>query len=294
MSYANLNRYHNTQLPISVTTVTVAASGGDYTSVKSALAAIGTPTYRNQVRIYVRNGTYQEIQMGGKFWVTIEGESVSGAIINIDGARTDVDPVSGQRYVDMADGDKHGWLIAHSMTFRNLTLLSNNTKYIFHIDTTGSCFTVDVDNCILAHADSYPVGIGARDRGRIYIHSSTIQKTGANQAFGNIGSAGVYWHDTYPQTTENGGLEIVDCDFVNCGMAVIQEFGGTIQDTIKLDGCTTDDEKSLFYTVSSASYGGAAAEVPYTVSVYLSGMQTIPAVTYNADRPNGSNYVYIT
>lgn len=294
MSYSYLNTYHAGRLAISEVTVTVAPMGGDYTSIKTALASIGTPTYTNRVKLYVRNGTYEEIQMGGLDWVTIEGESRAEVIINADGLRTDVDPVSGQRYVDMLQANKHMFNLAQHMTFKNLTLQCNDVKYVFHVDTSGtSAFTLEVDNCLVKHSNGYPVGIGARDKELVYIHDSTIEKTGDNEAFGVTGCTGLYWHDAYPQTNSTRGINIVDCAFVNCGILVCQDFGGPQLDILRIHGCTTDDTKSVFYTVSNASYGGAAADVPYTISVYLDNMPALPAVTYDADRPNGGNYVFV-
>jgi hypothetical protein len=277
--YAALSSHH-TVTAYPVTTKTVAASGGDYTTIKAAVAAV-SPTRIAPVKIFVKNGTYQEIQVIGKDWLTIEGESRAGVIIVSNGLRTDVDPVSGQRYVDMAQDDKSGFFTTYQMVFRNLTMQVNDVKYCCHADLTGT-WDLLFENCQIEHANGYPIGVGARVNENITFINCTFKKTGANAANGVAGSHGVYWHNWNNQPGM-AKLTLINCNAVNCGLVLAYELGSAQKDLIRIENCSTDDKvNNLVVTETYYTPPGTAAQVPYCIQQLIINSPTVYPVT-NSD-----------
>lgn len=284
--YEMLTLYHSSA-PDRFTTVTVAAAGGDYTTIKAAIAAV-TPTEIAPVKIYVRNGTYNEIQMDGTDYLTIEGESQSGVIIVSDGLREDVDPVSGQRYVDMAEADKHGFLVYHTMTFRNLTIRVNDVKYCIHADHSGA-YTLTLDNVKLQHSTNFPMGVGAWASQHIVANNVTFEKLGANKANGLDGSHGIFWHN-WDTEAAPASMTVTNGTFINCGVAHLKELGSEQTDLVKFASCTTDDTKGVYFEVTDLYYGGGgggAVNVPYCINLLTIGGTFPTPIDYVAlDRPD--------
>lgn len=283
----NFNNYNSNP----TTTVSVKASGGDYTSVKDALAGIsGLPSVSTPYRIYVYNGTYNEIQMDGQAYVTIEGESRTGVTIISDGLRTDVDPVSGQRYVDMLVDTKHGFKAMHNLfTLKNLTLQVNDVKYCVHADQSNVCYMY-FDNCHFKHADGFPIGCGCRQDQRLTFTDCIFEKTGANVAWGIVGAAGIFWHNWNEQA---GGtwLKLIDCSFVNCGMLSLAEFGSDYEDLLWVENCETDDEtKGIRLVVDNNYWHGGGQDkdtLPYSIQILtIGGTFPLPISYVEADRPD--------
>lgn len=291
--YARLTLFHGSApRPNPPTTLIVDASGGgDTTTIKAALALTTSATYAVPYRIFVRNGTYNEIQMDGRDYVTIEGESRDGVIIVSNGLRTDVDPVSGQRYVDMAESAKHGFWIHHQMTLKNLTLRSNNVKYCIHTDSTGA-WTFTVDNCVLEHSTGYPHGVGLLAGQHIVWTNCIFRYTGANPAL----DYGIFlhnWNDQAGSVTAYAS----GCTFDDCGVAVVTELGSEQSDLFTLSSCTGTGTTGISYlTNDSAWNGGEQGEVnlPYSLSLLISSCSFPLPISYDpVKRPNLMDYVVI-
>jgi len=296
--YAILNSYHNiTNLGYPTTTVVVNPDGsGNYTTIKAAIAGV-TPTVIAPIKIYVVDGTYNEIQMDGKDYLTIEGQSRDGVIIVSDGIRTDVDPVSGERYVDMAQADKHGFWIHHNMTLKNMTIRANDVKYCIHSDSSGT-YKFYLDNVKLQHSNGFPFGIGCKVNQFIYINDCIFEKTGSNVSVGTAGSHGIYWHNWDDQSGATA-FYVTDSNFINCGICYLFELGSDYTDLCKFDNCVTDDEtKGFNFVVTNYYYASGSkppvTDIPYCINLLTIGGTFPTPISYSADdRPNLLDHVSI-
>ncbi len=91
--YGLLGRFHGSNYLATTTNYIVAADGsGNFTTNGAAINAVTAPTILNRFHIYVKNGTYHELQLTAPNWTTIEGESKDGVVIVADGTRTDIAP----------------------------------------------------------------------------------------------------------------------------------------------------------------------------------------------------------
>lgn len=280
--------------PITPVTLTVAGSGGDFTSIKAAMAeAASHATYRTPYRIYVQNGTYQEIQIDGVDWVTIEGQSRSGVIVVIDGTRTDVDPISGQRYVDMTQASKHGFWIHHTMTLRNLTLRANDVKYCIHSDDSGD-YELACDNVWFEHANGFPVGIGARAHENFNFLNCLFMEMYGSEPNGHDGSHGIFYHN-WNNDSGPAHLTIRNCTFDTCGMVHFLELGSNYTDLTTIADCTGAD-KPNYFEVTEGYYvpAGTKAQVPYNlIQLIINSPSAVPVVYSLADRPNLASYITV-
>ena len=291
MVYDVLNRYHS-QAASRETIVTVAPSGADYTSIKAAIAGV-TPTAGAPVRIYVRNGTYNEIQITGKDYLTIEGESRAGVVMVSDGLRTDVDPVSGQRYVDMAQAAKHGLAISHYMTIRNMTIRVNDVKYCVHMDN-NVVFRAVFDNVLFQHSNGFPVGCGGWASQEMVFEDCVFQKLGDPENNGVEGSHGIFWHNWNDQAAATR-LIMTDCASINCGFVELFELGSEYTDLCTFTRCASGDAlRGVYVTVTDYYWNGGGQgkpNVPYCINILT--VDGALALQYSAeDRVNLEDHVY--
>ncbi len=140
-------------------TLVVAADGsGEYTSLGQALKKVMGDS-EDQVRIYIKNGTYHEKNLVNSTInnLTIEGESRKGVVLsNGDWAQKDNMGTSGS-YTLRIDGN--------NVTLKNLTVenTAGRVGQAVALHTTGD--RIIVRNCnILGNQDTlYATGRGARD-----------------------------------------------------------------------------------------------------------------------------------
>ena len=156
--YAVLNRYHTPTVPVE-TLITVGASGADYTTIAAALTAAAGATLVNPYRIYIFNGTYAEVDLAGDDYITVQGESKAGVIIQASLAEEDL--------------TKDVWKINKTMTLQDLTLSANNVKYCVHDDSAGA-HTLTLNNVHLKHATCFPLGCGMRGGQHIVLTDCTF------------------------------------------------------------------------------------------------------------------------
>jgi len=282
MNYSQLYSYQNI-VNVPAVTLTVAPSG-DYTTVKEALiVAVASATVTKPYRVFIRNGTYNEIQMTGGDWVTVEGESRDGVIIISDGLRTDVDPISGQRYVDMAQVAKHCFLSENNMTYRNLTIRANDVKYCIHSDQNGSAIRQKVVNCLLQHSNGYPVGCGARASQILEFDSCVFEKLGDVATDGVVGSHGLFWHSTAIQTRATQ-LIVNNCTSINCGLSLIQEMASTKSDLCKFINCASGESRGVRLIAATDA-------IAYNINI-LTVDSTLTIDCDATTRPDGTLYIY--
>ena len=288
--YASLSAHH---IPITIGAVTLvvnAAGGGDYTTIKAAMAyaAVRANAY-SPYTISVMDGTYNEIQIDGADYVTVIGQSKAGTIMVSDGLRTDVDPVSGQRYVDMAFTAKHSWWIHHKMTIKNMTIRANDVKYCIHEDSSG-VFTTYFDNVQFEHANGICVGCGLSPNQNIVATDCTFVKLGDFDP----GVGGLYAHNRANMLGGGFGVTMLRCNSVNMSLNILTELGSTQLDTVAITDCSSDGTESVF-NVLETSYvpSGTKAEVPYCINVYTHNSDTTLPYTFVAEeRPDLATYIH--
>lgn len=288
--YSQLERYHSgkaTPPPPQIITVD-AAGGGDVTTIRAALALTGSATQARPYTVYVRNGTYNELQLTIGDWVTVEGQSRDGVIMISDGLRTDIDPVSGQRYCDMLESDKHGFWMTSASTLRNMTIIVNDVKYCQHSDGSGA-WSMSVENCIMRSSTGFPVGVGLHASQHITWTDCVFEYTGAGTV------QGLLLHNWNEQAAACSAT-LVRCSSVSCAIAILTELGSEQSDLIKFDACTSPS--AIVYAVTAYYWHGgghAITEIPYNLGVWVHG-GTIPSptISYNAeDRPDLANIILI-
>lgn len=286
--YAYLARFHT---PITVNPVSLvvnAAGGGDYTTIKAAMIyAAARASYYSPYTISVRNGTYNEIQINGADYVAVEGESKAGVIMISDGTRTDVDPVSGQRYVDMAQTAKHGWWIHHKMMLKNMTIRVNDVKYCVHEDSIG-VFDTYFENVQFEHSNGYTVGVGAHARQNLHFTDCTFRRTGG--AF----RAGVFWHNWNNQSGPCQ-LTMTRCNAID-GFALLDlyELGSGQTDQVTLTDCSAAAVNDLTVTNTYYVPSGTALQVPYCINQRIINSGTlVPVTNSDGNRPNMASTIVV-
>ncbi|WP_119071992.1 pectinesterase family protein [Aggregatilinea lenta] len=291
-AYTNLRRYHPPLKYINDTVVVDAAGSGDYTSIKSAVQAV-TPRFSRRKKIYVSNGTYNEIQIDGKNWLTIEGESLDGVIMVSDGTRTDIDPVSGQRYVDMSESDKHGWRIYHQMTIRNMTIRVNDVKYCIHSDSAYQ-WTLALRNVHFEHSNGFTLGIGLHAHQHITCTDCIFEHTGSPTG---TSAYGVFCHNWNNQIAPSS-LALTNCQSVSCGLLNLSELGSEQEDLISLINCSTEDSHGIYYSCTDYYWDGGGqgvANVPYSFRISIENPGFPLPIVWDAEaRPELMDYVAVT
>jgi len=123
------------------TTKTVALTGGDYTTLTSAFAAITDASIAKSYVLNLKNGTYNESNIVTKNYIDAIGESRDGIIIRADGLLQ-----TGLTSVIQAG------LFAETISnFKNLTIDTNDTKYCVHNDNLTTPYEAKFYNCKFIH-----------------------------------------------------------------------------------------------------------------------------------------------
>lgn len=285
MSYSKLNSWSDSVVTVRQTVVTI-SPGTD--TLRDAVDAIDQNwcTENNPYRITMAVGTYNDIQIIGKHYVTIQGAGIDSTIIVTDGLREDVDPVSSVAYNLMAQADKHGIYGHYEMTFSGLTWQANDVKYCIHADgNSATAYDLLGTSCRFEHSNGYPVGLGCYGGQSHTFGSCQFEKTGANVANGTAGSHGIFWHNANIESAV-AALTLTSCDFDNCGVLRCSEIDSGQTDAVTVTNCTTDDEGTAKGIYITASGSGLA----YCINITQNG-GTMPAFAFDAvNRPNAASY----
>ena len=249
-------------------------------TLRAAIAALpATPAV--VYHLVLSAGTYNEIQLTPKVNISIEGVGPTTVIVT-DGTRTDVDPVSGQRYVDMAEADKHGISGHTGFSVSNLTWRANDVKYVIHDDHNRRASLVYVHDAVLEIDNTFVVGTGGSD-----YQQSIYERV----SFTTTGSHGMFWHNRVTETSPSS-LTMANCTLTGTGVLYVSEQGPAsgVRNPVVVTNCVTDD-----VTVDHGIYLNASSDMlPYAIMITQDG-GTMPAFGFNATtRPDAAaHYTYV-
>ncbi|OZQ66057.1 hypothetical protein CA600_12420 [Paenibacillus sp. VTT E-133280] len=181
--------------------VTVATSGGDFTSASAALASITDASETKRYEIFVKIGTYIDT-FRTKHYVDIIGEDKYQTIIDYTGT--------------VETWNATSTVFAESQcTIKNLTLIGTDTKYPLHIDKATGKWTCVIENVRMIHKGSLtdatkagtPLGVGLYPYQYLIVKNcEMIDRSGA------FGSSGVYFHNQYDSIgTGYRSIRIEEC-----------------------------------------------------------------------------------
>jgi len=141
-------------------TVTVKKSGGDYSTIASALAAITDASYSKPYIIEIYEGVYEEIHLQMKDYVSLRGMSRDKCQIKgYYPASTAQATIQDNSTIEM-----HNGTTSQNVTLENLTITGQNCRYVIHNDAGSSVYsapaTQKIKNCHIEHlgndeADAY-------------------------------------------------------------------------------------------------------------------------------------------
>lgn len=231
-------------------TITVAPTGGNYTTITAALAGITDATATNQYNIDLFPGTYNEINVTTKDYVHIIGRSKANCIINgYQAPSTSNALIEANSTVDLATYS----------TLSNVTILGQNVRYAIHSDGTTTDKTLQLINCYVEHkgnaearadriansqdpnlvfAGENALGCGSKSGQLMNIINSTIKATNNALAMHNntnfSKASNVVCENTEFITTSEIGTAYLP----NPGQALrVDSLGSTKKDSIRLINC---------------------------------------------------------
>lgn len=278
----------------SYTTITVAESGGDYTSIRAALKSITSASAGNKYRVFIKNGTYNEIDITGAPYygddpevVVVEGESREGVIIKTDGKSTALSPTGYSYPVSPAGAydnvpintipqvAKHVFYLQETLTVKDVTIIGNDVKYAIHQDNTKNRYRSRFVNCHIIHEeltsqDYYNVvGIGASAYQHQSYEDCIIE---LRTPFYPLDAVGFYWHN-WGNETSPASLNAINCHIINANIAHVSELVSTQKDVVKLDGCTTNlPTGGIIYSLTQGQYEPippSVADYPYNIILQI-------------------------
>ena len=289
-------------------TITVAHSGGDFTSVRDAVASITDANKSKKYKILIKNGTYDEIDIKTKDYVYIEGESRDGVVLKTNGMSTDNSPSNYNFHTDMYSNVainsipkawKHLFVHVSNSTISNLTMVINNCKYVIHQDGWQNAYNAIVENCIIKRIEDYTtnvddydkslqhlIGIGASAEQFQYYKNCEFHLELSNVPFdANLDAVALLWHNWQWQN-KPCGLIAENCNMFGCGIVSIWELGSEQKDNIRLNNCHTDSVKNgIYYDISEIS-----VTQNYNITLHINGCN-VPFVLLSKNRLEGSDYV---
>ncbi len=200
--------------------VTVKATGGDYTTISSAIAnETGTP-YKG-VDIVIDSGTYIE-------------ELVLKDYINLIGVNRDTVILQSLPSTDNFY-NRDVIKCSFNSVVKNLTINAHNVKYCVHADAIGD-YTFNLENCVLdkTQIDAYGVAIGLGLRGNQHVKIKNCEIRGDDR--------GLYMHNLNDQVS-NCSLEIENSKIIGTNASGIyasginlESLGSNMSDLIILKG----------------------------------------------------------
>ena len=242
-------------------TYTVAAAGGDYTTLAAALTQAALVARCDRwVKIRILDGTYAEVSNIGTNWVILEGQSRDGTILQASLGGVDL-----TKDVLKINGK--------TMVIRNLTLDAHNVKYCLHIDNPSAMFLL-LDNLWCKHDTNFPIGIGLYANQHLYLRDVVRDYRGTADI-----DFGIWLHGGAAQAA---GFEFVDEGglSLNCGIAWVREMNSGRPDVVRfVDPMTTAVDKGIYFDADDVAD-------TYTLQLYVEG-GVCPRINVDATtRPN--------
>ena len=156
-------------------TITVAQSGGDFTSISAALASINDASERRRYRIQIAKRT------DGQRW-SLSAEITWKDWVDLEGSGPDLVPISFRQANNAsltAIEQNSAFRVHHESIFRGLDIDVENARYVFHVDDPSQAGkTVFFDDCRVEHrgnagARAYQTSIGA-DPNAVWASTSAV------------------------------------------------------------------------------------------------------------------------
>ncbi|KAA6326012.1 hypothetical protein EZS27_024835 [termite gut metagenome] len=300
-----------------INVITVASDGsGNFTSIRNAVNSITEASSYNPYKVFVKNGTYNEIDIKTKDYVDVEGESRDGVIVYTDGTSTENSPADYNwkpEYRNVPVNTipkawKHQWIHMSNSEIRNMTLVGNQTKYVIHQDNQNNSYEAKCKNCKFIRKEDYNYSTTDYDRGLVYCIG-----IGATQGqyqrfedcmfewyidnFPNIPltePTAIIWHN-WNNKTIPCGASIVNCLTFGGNLLNAAELGSETDDVINIIDCKTDDAKfGIFYSVTTGYYippGESSPtqnpeRIPYCIRLNIKNSK-INSVVLQKGRENG-------
>ena len=263
------------------TVITVAPSGGDFTSIRSAIESISDNSEIKRYEIHVKPGTYNEMDILTKDYVDVIGEDINQCIVITNGLSTENSPsnyhIGGSQYSNVPINTipkawKHQWVHMANATVSNLTCIAEQTKYVVHQDTIGTPYTATFKNCRFIKRENYNdsssiwdkvllniIGIGAYG-GQFQIYDSCEFRLEVDNLpqYPNVSDAdvipsAVFFHN-WNNKTRPCGLTLKDCNIYGTNIVNLSELGSNQDDIVTLDNVKVDSKQFGCVMSSNANY----------------------------------------
>ena len=261
--------------PLTGITKTVATDGsGDYTSIRAAVKA-NSGTASSPLTVFVKNGTYNEIDIAVGDYTNVIGESRDGVIVITDGSSTDNAPADFYGGVPINTIDKsykHQWKVLKNARISNLTSVINDVKYSNHSDGNG-IFDYAFENVAFIRLDDkidgagsnvknyylFIAGIGAHGNQKHRYIACTFDYA-VQSSVGN--SAGIYFHN-WNQEDAACLLQIDKCYCQSSNLAWIDDLGSGQKDVVQI----TESVGDVVFSSNGSYLSVPNINVPYSFDV---------------------------
>ena len=242
--------------------------------MRDAVSSISDNTAANRYVIFVKNGTYEEIDIKTKDYVDIVGESKAGVILYCNGLSTDNSPSDynwgGGDYANIPINTipkawKHLFIHMSNSTIKNMTLKVNQCKYVIHQDNESNEYDAIVENCTLIREEDYNdtavtdlglyyiVGVGARI-GQFQRYYDCDFVSNIINAPSTYFTGAILWHN-WRSGTKEAGMTVKNCTAFGCGFfANVNNLRTTgVYDLVDFIDCDADNSKSNVVLLTSTS-----------------------------------------
>ena len=269
--------------PVSKTDFTVKKDGsGDFTSLVTAIDAVGEGTSDKPINIYVHSGTYDILaELGGDSWLqTVETTNSERQgiivpnyvnIIGVGDVRLQLEVPDNKTTANTAKRISLLNVWKHN-TIKNLKMYVKNTRYVVHDETNNSYHNNDVRyiDCYFEHkgnksgvwnsTQAYAAGMGSG--GNYYFENCTFKSVAIPFSM----------HDNF--NVEPNRVRIVKCTFITGNDDVAIRFGshgtGAKKSIVTIENCNIDKAVKQFEEISGSGVGnhfhisgGGNTVVPY-------------------------------
>lgn len=272
---------------------------GSFCQIRNAINNIQDASNSNRYKIIVKNGYYEEIDIKTKDYVDVVGESKERVILYCDGLSTKLAPTDygwaelegrydGVPINTIPKVYKHLFLHTSDSTVKNMTLISNQTKYVIHQDAAHNKYIAACENCNIIRKEDYNnptqddkriinlVGVGS-EGGQYQIYRNCnfrMQVKGVTDEV-LFGGFAVYWHNWNNQKYPCG-LTIENCNIFGCNIAYLAELGSEQDDIVNIINTAVDNDMfGIRYYLEKGYYkkNGAVVEnaddIPYNIQLIL-------------------------
>ena len=253
--------------------ITAVRNVNDFNSIRNIINSINDESEFNRYEIHVPNGSWFEVDLQGKKWVSIIGEDRDKTILYCDSTLLDAKYVAPSNFSYPSEIGKqlnainpiylHVFFNINNQNVSNVTISMTRGKYAIHSDnpTYTEC---NFNNCrIKENACNYPIGIGMFGGQKLNFNKCIIERSVAL----NNNYLGFLMHNAYAQS-EKSILNFLECKFINCGYGTIDELNSGQPDEVNVLNCTNNNLAQFMFITEAA---GSPSLVPYDIKLNASG-----------------------